>query len=399
MQIAIKIFSQTRFKHLLFFVILLCVLENQLFAQKLLSRKINVVFKEKSIEEVVKYLQNYEGVSFSYSRNLIQFDEKVSGNFKNEDLKTVLDEVFKQSSVVYRYKAGMIILSPKPQNVDNILITGIIKSIDNNLPIEYAGVQISSSEKGTITDINGKFSMIIKNYEINDTLKISSLGFQRASYIVSNFANNSEYIVYLKRRIINLKEVKVNASDYKTYTLGNKSKISFGSIYIDTQGQQTALFIKNKKQKEGVLSSVSFYLSRKGNVNSPFRIRVYKCKEYGLMPGENLLSEVIIAKPKNKGAWFKVDLFQFNITVPKEGFFIAIEGIFPYDYLKESVGFQDVLDNDGDIMPNSISYGQRLGYSRKKGKNTWHYSLAHTWFQLKEQNYNVMISAEIQVRK
>ena len=117
------------------------------------------------------------------------------------------------------------------------------------------------------------------------------------------------------------------------------------------------------------------------------------------MPGENLLSEVIIAKPNIKGGWFKIDLSQFHIEQPKDGFYVAIEGIYPFDYLKENAGFQDVSDDNDGFVPNSISYGQRLGYSKKKGENTWHYSLAHTWFQLKEQNYNVMISAEIQTRK
>ncbi len=399
MQMAVKILSQIRFKHLLLLLLILYVIGNQSLAQKLLSRRINVSFKDKSIEELVKYLQNYEGIGFSYSRNLIQLDKKVSGHFKNTELKTVLDEIFKQSSVMYRYKAGIIILLPKPQNLDNLIITGTIKTIDEGLPVEYVGVQLSSSGKGTITDINGKFSMIIKKEDFNDSLTISSLGYKRASFLASSFTKNAEHVVYLKRRIIKLEELQVKASDYKIYKLGNKSKISFGSIYVDTQGQQTALFIENKKQKAGIISSVSFYLSRKGNVNSPFRLRIYKRKELSSIPGENLLNEVIIAKPNIKGAWFKIDLSQFHIELPRNGFYVAIEGIYPVDYLKENAGFHDVSDKEKGSIPNSISYGQRLGYSKKKGENTWHYSLAHTWFQLKEQNFNVMISAEIQTRK
>lgn len=48
-----------------------------------------------------------------------------------------------------------------------------------------------------------------------------------------------------------------------------------------------------------------------------------------------------------------------------------------------------------DKTPLSVSYGQQLGYNRRKGNNTWHYSLGHTWFQLNKRNYNVMISAEV----
>ncbi len=397
MQIASKIFSLINFKQFILLLLLLYALENKSAAQQLLNRKISVSFKDKRIGEVVSYLQNYEGIAFSYSKNLIRLNKKVSGHYKNTELKTILDEVFKQSSVIYRCKSGMIILSPKPQNIDNLMITGTIKSINEGLPVEYAGVQLISSGKGTITDINGKFSMIIKKEDLNDSLMISSLGFQKASFLVSSFTKSAEHVVYLKRRIIKLEELQIKASDYRIYKVGNKNKISFGSIYIDTQGQQTALFIENKKAKTGAISSVSFYLSRKGNISSPFRLRIYKRKKLSKIPGKNLFKEVLIAKPNVKNGWFKIDLSQFHIEVPKEGFFVAIEGIYPFDYLKENAGFQDVSDNDD--IPNSVSYGQRLGYSKKKGKNTWHYSLAHTWFQLKEQNYNVMISAEIQTRK
>ena len=391
-------FSQTVCRASLLGLFMLLLLENQAQAQGALSRKISISFKQKSIEEVVKYLQNFQGIGFSYSRNIINLEQKVSGNYKNVELKMILDDVFQQSDVIYRYKAGMIILQPKPQNLDKLLITGTIKTRDDGLPVEFAGVQLSSSGKGTISDSKGKFSMIIKKEEMKDSLMISSLGFYQNSFLVSTFTKKAEHIVYLRRRIIDLEELKIKASDYKAFKLGNKRKISFGSIYIDTQGQQTALFVNNKKKKKGTISSVSFYLSRKGNTNSPFRVRIYKRETLSAQPGEDLLKEVIIAKPDVKGGWYRIDLSQFHIEAPKDGFFVAIEGIFPYDYLQEDAGFNDFSDNDG-FVPNSISYGQRLGYSKKNGKDTWHYSLAHTWFQLKEQNYNVMISAEVLIRK
>lgn len=394
-----KTFKSINFKQFILLLLLLYTVENELVAQQLLNRKISVSFKDKSIKELVRYLQNYEGIAFSYSKNLIHLDKKVNGHYKNIELKTVLDEIFENSSVIYRFKAGMIILLPKPQNIDKLMISGSIKTIDEGVPIEYAGVQLFSSGKGTITDMNGRFSIIVKKEDLNDSLIISSLGFQKASFLVASFTKSIKHVVYLKRRIIKLDELQVKATDYKTYAVGNKKSLSFGSIYIDTQGQQTALFIENKREKTGTISSVSFYLSRKGNTNSPFRLRIYKQKVLSTIPGEDLLKEVIIAKPNIKGGWFKIDLSQFHIELPRDGFFVAIEGIYPFDYLKENAGFQDISEEQDGFVPNSISYGQRLGYSRKKGKNTWHYSLAHTWFQLKEQNYKVMISAEIQTRK
>lgn len=365
-------------------------------AQGILARKVTLSFKDKSIEDVVKYLQNFQGVAFSYSRNLVNLGQKVSGNFKDQEIKKVLDEIFAHSDVQYSYKAGMVILHPKPVISSKIVIHGVIRAEDNGQFVEFAGVQLWNSNKGTITDEKGKFTLLIEKEQLNDSLFVSSLGYFKKGLKVSELKNNLINTIYLKRRIINLKELKIKASDYKFVKLGNKRKISFGSIYIDTQGQQTALFIENKKNKKGIINSVSYYLSKKGNTNSTFRVRIYEKDKNSMQPGKDILNEVLIAKPDTKGGWYKIDLSQFHVVAPAEGFFVAIEGIYPYDYLQEDAGFDD---SDETYIPNSISYGQRLGYSKKSGKNTWHYSLAHTWFQLKDNNYNVMIGAEIQVRK
>ena len=366
-------------------------------AQSILSRKISIDFENKRIEEVLKYLQNNEGISFSYSKNIIKLDQKVSVHFKNTEIEKILNEIFSKTEIIFKLKSGIIILQRKPQNIDKLLITGTIKSIYEMEPLEFVGVQLNIAGLGTITDKKGNFSILINKEELNDSLTISSLGFESAIFPVSGFMRNSEHIVYLKPRVVNLSQVEIKASDFKSYSVGNHRIISFGSIYIDTQGQQTALFIENKKHKYGTVGSVSYYLSRKGNTNSPFRVRIYERDSITMKPGNDLLKEVIIAKPKMDGGWFKIDVSQFNIEAPAEGFYVAIEGIFPNDYQNEGSDFVDIAATDD--VPNTISYGQSLGYSNKNGENTWHYSLAHTWFQLKEQNYNVMISAEVQFKK
>ncbi len=380
--------------------LLVCLhLNFEIKAQSILSHKLNIDFENTNIEEILKYLQSKESISFSYSKSVISLNQKVSVHYKNAELEEILDGIFSQSEIMYKVKSGIIILLRKPQNINKLLIAGTIKSIENMEPLEFVGVQLISGSGGTITDSKGNFSLLIKKQELTDSIVISSLGFYKVSFPVSSFMQNTGHIVYLKQKIINLEEVKVRASDFKTFSAGNHKIISFGSIYIDTQGQQTALFIENKKRKKGTIGSVSYYLSKKGNTNSPFRVRIYERDSLTMKPGRDLLNEVIIAKPGIDGGWFKVDVSQFNIEAPVQGFYVAIEGIFPNDYLNKEEDFVDIATSNDNYVPNSISYGQRLGYSNKNGEDTWHLSLAHTWFQLKEQNYNVMISAEIQTKK
>jgi hypothetical protein len=365
-------------------------------AQNPLKRRISLEISNKSLEEAVLDIQNHHGIAFSYSKNIIRLDKMITCNYQNVALDEVLDGLFSNSDVVYKFKAGMIVLQPKPQNMDKLILTGTVKSMDNGLPLEFAGIQLKNSGKGGITDKNGNFSFQVKRSELNDSIEVSSLGYMKASYLAAGFTEGSGHVVYLKLKMINLQAVNIHAKDFKIKKIGNHSILSFGSIYMDTQGQQTALFIANKKGKKGIISSVSYYLSDKGNVQSPFRVRIYEKDSISGKPGKDLLKEMLVARPKESG-WFSVDISQFNIGIPKDGFFVAIEGIYPNEYGKVQAEGNEDLPEDG--FPNTISYGQRLGYSKKKGENTWHYSLAHTWFQLKESNFHVMISAKIQYRK
>jgi hypothetical protein len=365
-------------------------------AQNPLHKRIKLEIQNQSLEEVILKLQNTYGIAFSYSKDIVRLDRRISEKFYDRTIEEVLDGIFVNTNIVYSLKAGMIVLQPKPQNFDKVIIKGKVMNMESGLPIEFAGIQLINTVKGTLTDKNGNFSIQIQKSELNDSLVISSLGFEKASFIASGFTQSYEHVVYLKPKIVSLQTVNIRASDFKTKTLGNNSLFSFGSIYIDTQGQQTALFISNKRGKRGIISSVSYYLSGKGNVNSPFRIRIYEKDTMSVRPGKDLLTEMVVAKPKKAG-WFKIDISQFNIDVPAEGFFVAIEGIYPAEQING--GTEDSDSPKVNYLPNTISYGQRLGYSKKKGFDTWHYSLAHTWFQLKEDNYHILISAEIQQRR
>jgi len=134
-------------------------------------------------------------------------------------------------------------------------------------------------------------------------------------------------------------------------------------------------------------------------IAADFRYRPEKDK----MTGNDLLQEMVVVKPYGKAGWYAVDLHHHYIPVSSPGFFIAMEGVFPndYDFYAQGDDFTDIAktspETEIEDSPTMISYGQRLGYtkSRRNENNTWHYSLDHTWFQLKKQLFSVMVAADI----
>ena len=387
------LFDKYSVNYLLVFIFFVShtLISEKTLAQNLLSTRINLNIEDKTIEDVLKFIQSNSSIKFSYSKNLIKVDKKVSIYAENEPLYKVLNHLFVDQKINIKQRSGIIILQKKAQNYNKIIIRGKVKSVGDSI-IEYASVQLKLAKNEVMTDHKGNFKMIVSQKDLLDSIIISSMGYEETTLKVSPFANKAEHVVYLKRKFFVIPEIPVKAKDFKKQKLGNLKRISFGSMYIDTHGQQTALFVKNKKNLECKLISVKYFLSRKGNTYSPFRVRIYAINNDTGGPGNDLLKEIIVVKPNFKGGWFRVDLSTNDITVPKEGFFVAIEGVYP-----------DLESQQMNIhrrsFRNIISYGQRLGYNKKRGKNTWHYSLTHTWFQLSEQNYNVMIAAEVLTRK
>jgi len=380
------------------FFMLIC--SEAIQAQNILSKRVSIDFKNSTIENVLKYLQSTYNVHFSYTRSLINVDEKITVHLENFALNKVLDIIFANQNVMYIQKSKLIVLQPKPQNMDKLIIKGQICDEDHQ-PIEFAAILFKASGNGLITDGNGNFRTILKKKDLTDTLIISSLGFEKKRIAIEGLSSTSSFRIVLKKKPVNLPEITILRKKYKNKTWGNDGLFSIGSMYIDTHGQQTVLYIENEDSMKGKIVSVNFYLSRKGNTKAPFRVRLYEKDTLSGKPGKDLLSEMIVAKPNSKSGWFKMDLTEFDIQIPEQGFFAGIEGLYPGNQQGKNSDIEELSDEEVSFSeaPKTISYGQQLGYTRMKGTNTWHYSLANTWFQLDKNNYNLMISVDLKVAK
>lgn len=360
-------------------------------AQSVLDKKISFEVKNLSLDKVLFKIQKKCGINFSYSNQILELNKNISVRFVNTRLKDVLDSVFSNTTITYKDISGTITVYSNTLYSKPLIIKGKILNSSNSAPIVYAGIMLLGSGKGCISDYNGNFSMRISKKDLNDTLLISCLGFKKRYFLAFSFTISDEHIVYLNENPVALNEVTVKPGKYKTKTYGNNKILSFGSIYIDTRGQQTALYIDDCCEKNAKITHIKYYLSRRGNTLAPFRIRLYEKDTTTNTPGKDLLPEIVIAKPDVEHGWYSANISQYNIDMPQNGVFAAIEGIYPVNFSSSA--------NNEFYAPNTISYGQQLGYSRKKGNNTWHYSLAQTWFQLESDNYNVMIAIDVQIYK
>lgn len=372
-----------------------------------LEKRINVTLRNTSMEHAVEKIAQAANIHVSYSSDLFADCAPVSIEAKNEMLLTVLNKLFSPYKIAYTVHAGQLIIFPKKTMViKEYTIKGSFINEETRECISYATLQIKGKPKGVIADHEGYFELMLTEMELTDSLTASCLGYERCTFVPDSLLVQPEVTIYLKSKSIDIEPVIISASKQaKNYKkVGNRSWLTSGSVYLDTHGQQIALYIQNKKQQEGYIRKVSYHLSDKGNVEAPFRVRILGLDEETRGPGKDLLTEILVVQPpQGTKGWYDVNLIEYNISLPPDGFFVAIQGVFPNDYsyyANESGAIERGKRNpksnvSDDFAPKSIHYGQRINYSGKGGNNTWHYSLSHQWFQMEKDNYSVKISAEI----
>jgi hypothetical protein len=362
--------------------------------------KISISLENSTIQNAFETLEKEYNINFSYQSNLKELQKKTNVKAILQPLSKVLDEVLSNSGLSYKYFAGQVVIFPAKALVSGkILIEGKLHKSGTEEPVPFAGLELKNVRKGTISDLKGYFRMELDGKHINDTILVRSLNFNPIEIPVRNLTFQGTHIFYMAEKRYNLPPVDVIAPKTKFETWGNQKKMPSGSFYLDTHGQQTALFIPNEERKEAILVTVNFYLSKKGNTDAPFRVHVYLADSLSGKPVTDQLQDIVIIKPNLKKGWYSVNLSRYRIKIPNNGIFIAIEGIFPgdYDFWYNNNSESSINNMDSetdDFEEETISYGQQIGYNGGIN-NTWHYSVDGNWFQLKKKRFNAMIYAEI----
>jgi TonB-linked SusC/RagA family outer membrane protein len=137
----------------------------------------------------VQQLVDELGKNFKYSFFIV--DEQVGKSvvsvvLKNASINEILDKAFQGKAIVYTVRDKSITISAKKSQSkhkdDPKSITGVITDEAGD-PIVGASVLIEGESKGTISDINGKFSLTTNS---DKSLRISYIGFEPQIVEVNN---------------------------------------------------------------------------------------------------------------------------------------------------------------------------------------------------------------------
>ena len=145
---------------------------NHLYASE---RKINIEVNDVTLIDVLKQIEAQSDYVFFYNNADIDTEKKISINMKDANIKDVLDRILNEYS--YRINNKKIIITAKRQApVRTNKISGVV-SDDSGQPIIGGNVLVKGLNKGTMTNIDGKYTIDVPDSAT--TLVISYIGYKK----------------------------------------------------------------------------------------------------------------------------------------------------------------------------------------------------------------------------
>ena len=155
-----------------------------------------------TLEEAMDVIEKQSEYSFLYNKTLVDVSRKVTLKAENQPVRQVLDRLFAGTGISYDIRGRQIVLSYRnapaseaPEEAvsgSGNVITGRVSDSAGE-PLVGVGILIEGTLTGTITDMDGKFSLEVKD---GDILTVTSLGYETASVAV--IPGRSSYSIVLQ---------------------------------------------------------------------------------------------------------------------------------------------------------------------------------------------------------
>ena len=194
-----------------FLILFLCISSFQLSANVYSQiAKVSLEVKNASLEQVIQLLEKESGYIFLYEDAQIEQVQGLELNFKDEDLKVVLDECLQNSGLTYKLMNHTIVISRKNVNDQvrmtptKLLLQGIVKDTDGHV-LPGVSVVLKETTLGVATDVEGRFTIELPKAD-SIVLVFSFVGMQTKEV---KWRGEKELNVVLEESVAELDEVVI----------------------------------------------------------------------------------------------------------------------------------------------------------------------------------------------
>ncbi|WP_437920331.1 SusC/RagA family TonB-linked outer membrane protein [Sphingobacterium sp. LRF_L2] len=272
-------------------------------AQAAGNQRIEFKAQNKSLKTILNELEKQSGYYFLYDNEVLTKNPRVNIDFDNLAFRDALASLSKKVKVDYKITDKTVTLIEKPGSSaiiqDELLIKGIIKikDRDNEVPYTASGVSIvvKGTSRGVTTNFRGEFDLKAPK---NSTLVISFLGYEKREV---KLEDKSPFDINL---ILNQIEGELGEVVVMAYGTKETRENQIGSAFtITAKDIEKRPALRIDALLEGVVPGVQFSSQDDNNGSArprySTRVRGESSSPYGVMSNEPLW--VIDGVPLNTG--------------------------------------------------------------------------------------------------
>jgi hypothetical protein len=277
--------------------------------------KVDIDAENKSAVRVLEEISLQTGYYFTYNSSLLPRNKKISLKANDIALEQALDRIF-GTGLSYKLVDKNIVVYPhKEKNSSEradsayeqaLRITGIVKDKQTNKALPFATVLIDGTNRGIVSNLQGKFSLVIPPEIEEPILIVSNIGYKNY-YLHVNPEKSDEVEVQMEKDIISLQEVMIRYQNpveiirrmkdsisanyldipstmsgyFREYVLKNKEYVTFSEAIINISKSPYTLSLKNDKSRlvrgrkiQNISREDSILLKIKSGVNTSLQLDI-----------------------------------------------------------------------------------------------------------------------------
>lgn len=162
-----------------YLLMLICCVTSAFSAEGLAQPAlISMNLKNAAIESVLNHIEETTDYHFLYNKQQVDVVRRINIEVENQSIQKVLDRLFNGTDVEYSINNRQIVLSkstdkPQQQSIAAHKLTGVV--VDSNGEVIIgANIIVKGETMGTITDVDGKFTLTVPE---NGILVVSYIGY------------------------------------------------------------------------------------------------------------------------------------------------------------------------------------------------------------------------------
>jgi TonB-linked SusC/RagA family outer membrane protein len=213
------------------------------------SAQITLSVKNTKMSQIIQLIETKSGYSFFFNADMVDLSKSINFETTNESLDATLTKLFDNTQISFKIKDKQIVLTQKKKIEANPpkgtrRVSGIVYDPKGETIIG-ATIMDKTSKKGTITDVNGKFSLDVQE---QSTITVSYIG-----YVTTNVKTGSQnsLIITLTEDVKTLDEVVVVG-----YGTVKKRDLTGSISSIGEKQLSERVFVSAEQALQGLVSGV-----------------------------------------------------------------------------------------------------------------------------------------------